>query len=342
MATKNDIIKKISDAGLVGRGGASYPTARKWTAVYSALALKKTGYIVVNGAEGEPGVKKDGYLFKNYAAEVINGVYLADRFLGTGNIKKIYIFLNHNYYRDYQADLKRVISSKKFRPLKEKIEFFVKPDELTYISGEETALLNLIEGKKVQPRQKPPFPTERGLYDCPTLVSNPETFYDVSLAAEDKYEGKRFYTVDGFVKHPGVYSLLGSATIEEVLHATNNYPAQPFFVQIGGNASGEVLNSRQLDKKVSGAGSVMVYDLKNTDEEKLFKYWLNFYKEQSCGQCSVCREGTYRLLEIVNRKKIDQELFWEIVNAMADSSFCALGANLAVPLKSYLNNIYKQ
>jgi NADH:ubiquinone oxidoreductase subunit F (NADH-binding) len=183
-----NILQKISEAGLVGRGGAAYPTALKWAAVKKALASKKQGYIIVNGAEGEPGVKKDGYLFKNYAAEVINGVYLADQFLGSQKIKKIYFFLNKEYYRAYQKNLRLLLSTKPFAQLRDKVEFFIKPETLTYISGEETTLLNLIEGKKVQPRLKPPYPTEHGLHGRPTLINNPETFYDVSLVAQNKYQ----------------------------------------------------------------------------------------------------------------------------------------------------------
>lgn len=336
-----NILQKISEAGLVGRGGAAYPTALKWAAVKKALASKKQGYIIVNGAEGEPGVKKDGYLFKNYAAEVINGVYLADQFLGSQKIKKIYFFLNKEYYRAYQKNLRLLLSTKPFAQLRDKVEFFIKPETLTYISGEETTLLNLIEGKKVQPRLKPPYPTEHGLHGRPTLINNPETFYDVSLVAQNKYQERRFYTIEGFVKHPGVYSLPANETVEEILRATNNYPQEPFFVQIGGNASGEVLNSKQLVVPVEGAGSIMVYDLSRTNEEKLFKYWLNFYKEQSCGQCTVCREGTYRLWEIINQKHVDKDLFWEILEAMEESSFCALGYSLPTPFKSYFNNIFK-
>jgi|GEM_PF-150835 len=342
MTNKNNIIKKIAAAGLVGRGGGVYPTAQKWAAVKSALVNKKQGYIIINGAEGEPGVKKDGYLFKHQAPDILTGVYWADQFLGSRKIKKIYFFLSPEYYQSYQAGLRQVIAEKKFQCLKDKVEFFIKPVALSYISGEETTLLNLIEGKKVQPRLKPPYPTSHGLYGQPTLISNPETFYNVSLVARDQYEEKRFYTVEGFVKHPGVYALDASLSIKEVLRVTHNYPVAPFFVQIGGNACGEVLNSDQLAGPVEGAGSIMVYDLIKTDEKKLLKYWLNFYYQQSCGQCSVCREGTYRLGEIFSAPKFNQKLFWEIVQALEDSSFCPLGSSLATPLKSYFNNIYQQ
>lgn len=339
---KIDILKKISSAGLVGRGGASFPTAQKWAAVKDALKTKKIGYIIVNGAEGEPGVRKDGYIIANYPEEVISGVQLADQFLGSAKIKKIYFFLNHDYYKKYGPGLKKVLASKKYRSLALKLEFFLKPLNLTYICGEETALLNLIEGKKIQPRLKPPYPTISGLHGHPTLINNTETFYNVGRLAHDKYEEDRFYTITGAVKRRGVYRLPINLTIEEVLRQTDNYPSQPFFVQAGGEASGEVFNSDQLDQPVEGAGSIMVYESENTNRRRLLKYWLKFYHEQSCGQCTPCREGTYRLWELINRKEIDYKLFWEIVSAMEETSFCGLGSSLPRPLKSYFNNIVRK
>lgn len=339
--SKTSLLKKISDAGLVGRGGASFPTAQKWAAVYNALKTKKLGYIIVNGAEGEPGVKKDGYLIANYPEEIFNGVYLADQFLGSAKIKKIYFFLSHDYYQKYAAGLKKVLTKQKYRALGDKLEFFLKPENLTYIAGEETTLLNLIEGKRIQPRLKPPYPTTNGLHNHPTLINNTETFYSVSRVARGKYEETRFYTLSGALKRPGVYELPITLTIEEVLRQTDNYPARPFFVQIGGEASGEIFNSGQLNQPVEGAGSIMVYQADTTDRRKLLKYWLRFYHDQSCGQCVPCREGTYRLWEMINRPEIDYKLFWEIVSGLEETSFCALGSSLPIPLKSYFNNIVK-
>jgi len=334
-----NILAKISAAGLVGRGGASYPTAAKWAAVKAALKNKKQGYIIVNGAEGEPGVKKDGYILKHYPAEVINGVYLADQFLGPDKIKKIYIFLNPDYYKKYNVLVKGVLAAPKYKTLKEKTEFFIKPERLTYISGEESALLNLLEGKKVEPRLRPPYPTVHGLHGRPTLINNTETFYDVSLVAQDRYEDTRFYTISGAVKHPEVYKLPFNLTIEEILKRTHNLPNFPFFVQVGGEASGEILNSDQLERPVDGAGSIMIYDKRKTDRDKLFKYWLKFYYEQNCGKCTICREGTYRLWEIINQPEFNSRLFREILDNLEESSFCALGSSLPRPLKSYFNNI---
>ncbi len=339
MAKQDNILTKIEAAGLVGRGGASFSVAKKWAAVQDSLRKKKIGYIVVNGAEGEPGVKKDGYLIKNYGEEVLNGVYLADKFFGPEKIKHIYFFVNQEYYKNYVPGLKKILNAKKYSLLEKKLKFIVKPEVLTYISGEESALLNLIEGKKVEPRLKPPFPTSQGLFGAPTLINNTETFYNVSLVSKNKFANDRFYTINGSVRHRGVFKLSAELTIEEVLHQTNNFPTTKFFVQVGGEAAGEVLNSSQLSRPVEGAGSVMVYDLKKTNKEKLLKYWLNFYHEQSCGNCTICREGTYRLWELSNQKQHDKKLFNELITALEESSFCALGRSLPIPIKSYFLNI---
>lgn len=339
MLKNNDILNKIREANLVGRGGAGFSVAQKWLAVKESLKNKKIGYIVVNGAEGEPGVKKDGYIINHYPAEVISGIYLADKFLGQAKIKHIYFFINQEYFKNYAPGLKEVLGLKKYAPLEKKIKFIVKSEVLSYISGEESAILNIIEGKKTEPRLKPPYPTSYGLFQKPTLINNIETLYNVSLVAKNRFKNERFYTISGAVKHRGVYCLPANLTISEVLKKTNNYPSFKFFVSVGGEAAGEVLRADQLDKIVTGAGSILVYDFKKTDKQKLLKYWLNFYREQSCGNCSVCREGTYRLGEIIQSKKFDKKLFWEIIAALDDSSLCSLGRSLPVPIKSYFLNI---
>jgi len=339
MYKQSNVIQRIEEAGLVGRGGAAFPVAKKWMAVRNSLKGKKEGYIVINGAEGEPGVDKDGYIINNYPEEVINGVSVADNFLGKDKIKNIYFFLNKEYYQKYSTGLKKILETKKYSVIAKKLIFVVKQADLTYISGEETALLNLIEGKKVEPRLKPPYPHECGLFNKPTLVHNTETFYNISLVAKNKYKNERFYTLTGAVRRRGVYKLSAGLTIKEILIKTENLPKFNFFVQVGGGAAGEVLNSEQLDRPVGGVGSIMVYDLIHTDHKKLLRYWLNFFHEQSCGNCSTCREGTYRLWEIINAPKFDKELFWNLVTLLDETSFCYLGRSLPVPIRSYFLNI---
>jgi len=339
MANINNIINKIEDAGLVGRGGASYSVAKKWTAVKDALKTRKIGYVIINGAEGEPGVKKDAYIINHYPEEVINGIYLADQFLGSQKIKHVYFFLNHEYYEKYSTGLKKVLSLKKYSALEDKLIFIIKPNRLAYVSGEESALINLIEGNKVEPNLKPPYPTVHGLFGHPTLINNTETFYNVSLVDGDKFKYERFYTITGAARHRGVFLLPAEFTTEDVLRHTGNFPDFKFFVQVGGEAAGLVLNSNQLNHPVEGAGSIMIYDFKKTDHKKLIKYWVNFFHEQSCGNCTSCREGTYRLWESVNSKNFDKKMFWDLISVLEESSFCALGKSLPIPIRSYFLNI---
>jgi len=325
------ILDKIRQANLVGRGGAGFSVALKWEAVKNAEAKDK--YIVINAAEGEPGVKKDGYILENYPDRVLEGVELAINFLSA---RKAYFYINHEYYEKYSARLKRLISR---LGLKEKIEFFLKPEKAGYIGGEETAILNIIEGQRLEPRLKPPFPTTNGLFGCPTLINNVETFYNISLVEHNEYYDFRFDTLSGPIPNPGVYVYPDRWTIKMVLLESRNYPNFPFFVQVGGEASGEVLSSDQLDKIVGGAGSITVYNLAKTKPEKLLKYWWDFFKANSCGQCTPCREGTYRLVELFNKRPIPWKKIQLIIKGLEETSLCALGGALPLPVKSYLKNV---
>lgn len=334
-----DLINKIEEAALVGRGGAAYPVAWKWQAVIQSLRDSDCGYIVANGAEGEPGVKKDGYILNKYLADFISGLNTIFKYLGEKKIKKVYIFLNKDYYSDYSKKIIKLLENKEYLSLSKKVQLFLKPLDSGYIGGEETSILNIIEGKKAEPRFRPPFPTSCGLFSKPTLVHNIETIYDISLVAKGEYRGDRCYTISGAVKKPGVYRFPALMSIEDILKNSSNYPDFKFFAQIGGNASGEILNQEQLNIAAESSASIMIYNQEKTDEDKLIKYWLNFYFNNSCGQCVTCREGTYRLLEMTNAKNYDERIFWKVVAALDDSSFCALGTSLPVPLLSYYKNI---
>lgn len=342
MPRTSNLITQIDEAGLVGRGGACFPVAKKLLAVKESLKTSKDGYIVINGAEGEPGVKKDGYIIHKYPEELVNGIDILDNFLGRKKIKKIYFFLNHEYYEKYTKGLKAALSLKKYSSIEEKLVFVIKANRLSYISSEESALLNFIEGKKVEPRLKPPYPTQHGLHNLPTLIHNPETIYNMSLVSKNKFRNERFYTITGDARHRGVFLLPDDLKIDEVLHQTGNFPNFEFFVQIGGEAAGEVLNYNQLKRVVDGAGSIMIYNFKLTNHKKLVKYWLNFFHVQSCGNCTTCREGSYRLWEIINAKHFDRKVFNEILTALEETSFCALGRSLPIPIKSYYSNILKE
>lgn len=342
------IIDKLKQANLVGRGGASYPVAMKWAAVAEAMAAKQAsdaegdlscGYVICNCSEGEPGVKKDAYLIEKYAARIIDGMKIAIDFLtvsdaqGKGRVKGIF-YLNEEYHKKYKKQLERAIKDSGAE-----IELFKKPHAAGYIGGEETTLLNVIEGKHAEPRLRPPYPVTQGLWGQPTLVNNVETFLDVSRVLQGDYQATRAYTLIGDCLFEEVFELPGNFTIEQILKATHNYPKFDFFVQIGGDASGEVLNHKQLKKTVSGAGTIHIYSTIKYDPVNMIRNWVNFFMNASCGKCVPCREGTYRLSEVLVEARPNWQVVRDILDNMAESSFCALGMSVPIPIMGYVNNV---
>ena len=214
--------------------------------------------------------------------------------------------------------------------------------------GEESTLIESIEGHRFEPRIKPPFPTQVGLYGCPTLVNNLETFYYISKISKDEYHGNRFYSITGDVSNPGVFEFPETLSIEKILKETNNFPENPFFVQVGGGASGmikvqTVKTHEELDDKVGGAGSIIVYDKEKTDPKKLMKKWVDFYFNENCGKCVPCREGVYRIKELLDRDlrdEKDMEKLKDIIFVLKETSFCPLGKSVSAPFESFLEKIY--
>jgi len=326
-----NLIEKIKDAKLVGRGGAEFPTATKWEMTKKAKGHPK--YVICNASEGELAVFKDLYILKNFSEDVVKGMVLAMDFLKT---KEAYFNINESYF-------KKVIN--KLHPILLKYEkkgyrFTIYKEEPSYIGGEETALLNAIEMKRIEPRMKPPFPVEAGLFSKPTLIHNVETLFNVAKVAEGKFKPKRFYSISGKVRHPGVYYLDDSLTVNQVLEATKNLPKFDFFAQIGGGASGLVINQTQANaQKMIGAGSLQVFPT-TIKPRKMLMDWFKFYAKQSCGKCTPCREGSYQLWQLVkNHKEVHWDKIMPIVEAMGKTSFCALGKSIIIPVKSYLTNV---
>lgn len=337
----SDIISKIKEAGLKGRGGASFPVAIKWQAIRDNLKKneKLKYYIVINAAEGEPGVKKDFYILENYPEAVLRGISACAEGLGIKSLAGIYFYTSESYYKSCSKKINKLLLLDNFLFLKVFWHWSLKPKSLSYVGGEETAVLNIIEGKKSEPRLKPPLPVDDGLFGLPTLVNNVETFYDVSLVASGSYQSNRFYTISGDVLRPGVYHLPSDWMIDDVLRLTGNYPSFKFFAQIGGDLCGEMLNSRQLNREVSGSASITVYHWFDTDKDKMIERLLSFFQDNSCGKCTPCREGTARLLALFKDNRAYSPEFWDILLLLKEASFCAYGKSLVLPLSSYYKNI---
>ncbi len=330
---KNNIITKLKKAGLIGRGGACYPTWMKWSAVKENLdklePKSRIGYVICNVSEGEPEVKKDHYILKHWPERVIDGMKIAINYLGA---EKGYLYINKPYYKEFAKNLTHLID-------KSPIELFVKPHDAGYIGGEENALMNAIEGKRVEPRLRPPFPVEKGLWGYPTLINNVETLYNVSLVYADKYKKTRFYSINGDALWEGVYEYPEDMPMVEILRATKNYPKFPFFVQVGGGASGEVLNSNQLNRPAFGAGSITIYSMVKHAPLKVVRNWVNFFQQNSCGQCTPCREGTYRLKQELDKSAPDWNIVSVLLTTLKETSFCGLGCAVPVPITSFVQNV---
>lgn len=328
-----DILGKIKEVGLKGCGGAFYPTADKWQAVKDSFAVKK--YIVANGSEGEPNVTKDGWLLANHPEPVITGMKAALDFLKERKVTvKAYLYLNPIYYKKYATNLKKIILAKNAD-----IEIFKKPDDAGYIGGEETAALNDIEGKKIEPRLKPPFPTVSGLWGYPTIVNNIETFYHIGCLVDGKYKDVRFYSINGDCRKKGVFEFSDEMDIADILKSTDNWPDYRFFVQVGGGACGNILNDNQLDQPACGAMSLTLYNAEVWQPKEVLRKWIGFFMTESCGQCVPCREGTYRLFETINSPEPNWQLVYDLLKNLGEASFCGLGLSVPWPIESYIKNV---
>jgi NADH:ubiquinone oxidoreductase subunit F (NADH-binding) len=327
----SDLFFLLQEEGLVGRGGASYPVWKKWEAVRQAAGTKK--YVIGNASEGEPGVYKDAFILQEYPDKVFEGLRLAMDFIGA---KEAILYLKHSIYEDGASSLE--YQARQARKQGKEISFYKK--EPSYIGGEETALLNVIEGKRAEPRLKPPYPAQSGLFGCPTLVQNVETLFDIACLAEGVFAHERFYSICEQGKLRGVFHFPDDWSVRQILEEAACVPSYDFFVQVGGSASGAVYGSDQTGMaRVGGAGSIEIYPLALEPKELLGR-WFDFYTRESCGKCAPCKMGTYNLARLLRESsEIPWQDIMEIVETMEQTSFCALGASIAVPIKTYRRNI---
>jgi len=318
-----DLITKIKKAKLLGRSGSLFPVHLKWLQVKNSSSKRK--YVICNASEGEPEVKKDYYILKKHLKEVVGGIKLAQKEL---KAETAYIYLNKKYYREFK---KRLFSLTKNFP----IELFEKPEG--YLAGEETVILNIIEGKRKEPREKPPFPTEKGLFGKPTLVNNVETFFQVYKISKGETL-TRFYSIYGKAPNKGVFELENDLTIKQVLEKTSNYPEFYFLLQIGGGAAGEIITSKELNRPFNGLASIIVLE-KDIDLKELMRKWASFFQKENCDKCAPCREGAFRIKEILEKKRLtkkDIKTLQDIFEALEQTSLCPLGRMIPKPFKSVL------
>lgn len=357
-----EAIEMIRKSGLVGRGGAGYPTGDKL-----ALVAKATGekYFIVNLDESEPGTYKDRAIAENNPHQLLEGILISALAIGA---KKAFIYINGHYekQKDILETALAQAEDKKFwgenilgSRYSLEIELFCGAG--AYISGEETALINSIEGRRGEPRLRPPYPTDKGLFGRPTAVNNAETIANIPwiiLNGPEEYHrigapvspGTKLYILGGAVRKPGLHEASTGITIREAIEELGGGLPRGkkfWFAQIGG-ASGKLATEKELDMKLDygrvsigmpnsgvstmpiGSGAILVVD-RTADIKELLLSWTTFFRRESCGQCVPCREGTFRLWEIAKRltdgqiTDRDEQAIEDILWTLSNTSFCPLG-----------------
>jgi len=368
--SSDDIINEVKASALRGRGGAGFPTGMKWSFV--PRQSPKPKYIVCNADESEPGTFKDRYLLERDPHALIEGMLIAAFALGS---QACYIYYRGEY--NYLIDImdKAIEEAKAANLVGKNIlgsdfscEVYTHTGAGAYICGEETALLSSLEGYRGHPRMKPPFPAIEGVYACPTVVNNVETLTSVPQIIEmggtawrdlgtEKSGGTKLWSVSGHVKKPGVYELpMGYADMEKfilkdcggMLRSDKKLKAV-----IPGGSSVYIMNAEQIIGKnvtldyeglveggsMVGSGGFIVMD-ETVDVMESTKNLTEFYKHESCGWCTPCREGTDWLVKIFNRISIgegrpeDAQLLLDICDNIEGKSFCPLGDAAAWPIQS--------
>jgi NADH:ubiquinone oxidoreductase subunit F (NADH-binding) len=345
------VVETIAESGLQGRGGAGFPAGIKWRGVRAQK--ETTRYVVLNADEGEPGTFKDREVMLRRPDLVIEGLAIAAHTVGA---QDVYLYLRGEFGAPWRH-LEQAIAS--FGDRLGGVRFHLHAGHGAYICGEETALLEALEGKRGMPRLKPPFPTENGLWGKPTLIHNVETIACVPKIIREGAAwfaglgrtgaGTKLYCVSGHVVRPGVYELPLGVSLDELVSAAGGYVGTPYAFSPGGASSGFLPASergRALDfKALAEAGSMLgsagVVVLNDTvDLAWAVRQQLRFFEIESCGQCAPCRIGTRFLRENVEaflRGESDAdaaalthaaEAAWE----MNEGSICGLGQAAALPL----------
>jgi NADH:ubiquinone oxidoreductase subunit F (NADH-binding) len=313
-----EVISAIDASGLQGRGGAGFPAAFKWNSVRGQSDPQR--YVVLNADEGEPGTFKDREVLLRRPDKVLEGLAIAAWAVGATDV---YCYLRGEFEAPWQV-LQKAIDDVESTGVFEGIRFHMHAGQGAYICGEETALLEALEGKRGLPRLKPPFPTEKGLWGKPTLIHNVETIACVPSIIErggDWFKqlgrtgaGTKLYCISGHVQNPGTYELPLGVTLDELVEEAGGYVGTLKSFSPGGASAGFLPaeeRKRPLDfKSLSAVGSMLGSAGVTVLNETVNMAWaaqaqLVFYEAESCGQCAPCRIGTRFLRESLG-KHMDQ------------------------------------
>jgi NADH-quinone oxidoreductase subunit F len=364
------VIREVSDSGIVGRGGAAFPMGRKWDAV--ARHPRRPHYLICNADESEPGTFKDRVLMEGDPFAVIEAMTVAGYATGCA-LGYVYI---RGEYPLAQRRLERALAQARERGFLGAdvlgqgfaFDIEVRKGAGAYICGEETAIFGSIEGFRGEPRNKPPFPVDAGLFGQPTVVNNVETLVNVLAIVRDgglafaatgtpRSTGPKLFCVAGAVARPGTYEVPFGATLRELLELAGGVPPGLRAVLLGG-AAGKFVSPEDLDLRLTiedareqgttlGSGVVLAIDA-SADLPRLLMAIAAFMRDESCGQCAPCRVGTVRQEEALARLRsgrtrgtVQDELalIAEIGQAMRDASICGLGQTASSAIESAIEKL---
>ncbi|MBY5161054.1 NADH-quinone oxidoreductase subunit NuoF [Salsipaludibacter albus] len=367
-STPDDMIQMIKDSGLRGRGGAGFPTGLKWS--FIAQDTGKPVYLVVNADESEPGTFKDRPLMERDPHSLVEGIIVSCLAIQS---EMAYIYARGEFglvsrrlrHAIEQAYERGYLGADVFGSGK-RVDITLHRGAAAYICGEETALLDSLEGRRGQPRLRPPFPATHGLYGCPTTVNNVETVtaagYIVGQGPEwfnqygtEKSAGPKLMCISGEVKRPGNYEFaLGTPVSEMIAAAGGMLDDRELKFFFPGGSSTPILTAEHADipytfeamteaDSLLGTGALMVHSDKTSVVETVYRY-VKFYEHESCGKCTPCREGGYWTAQVYERildgrgRAEDLDLLADISNNIFGRSFCALGDALTSPVLSSLEH----
>lgn len=348
-------VELIKQKGLTGRGGANFPTGLKWEMVLNTSNTPSNEkYVICNADEGEPGTFKDKFILTYNPELVVEGILIAANAVGA---KQAYVYLRGEY--EYlQGKLKNTIK-KVLKKTRAKITIDVILGAGAYVCGDETAIIQSIEGHRGQPSLKPPFPTTKGLFGKPTVINNVETLANVPIAIlfDDWNPNLRLYSLSGNVTQPGVYELpLGTALGKLIWLGKPEHKIKAIYFGCFGGCLPYSPEIKLLPENICkqecmlGACTIIAVDKKQSIID-LATYIAKFYEFESCGKCTPCREGTMRVLELLEKisigkatkKDIDtlEELAWVI----KETSLCGLGqtaTNHLITALKYFRNEFEE
>ena len=333
--TQDEVLERLEASGLTGMGGAGFPTWRKWEAVRRE---PRPRVVIVNADEGEPGTIKDRYVMELRPQLLLEGLVAAMRFCETD---EAYIYLREEY-ANARASLREAIAARGL------------PVELVigagaYICGEETAMLESMEGRRGMPRLRPPFPAQVGYLGRPTLINNVETLAHVALILRGDWRPGRLWSVSGAVARPGCYEAPLDITLRGLIDDyAGGLSAEPSAIVPGGAASG-ILPPAALDTPLTrealaewgcGVGSAAVQVFPSTYSPlRLLAETMRFFAEESCQKCTPCRIGNRALHAVfAGERMLAQEQREEWLEAMALTSICGLGQASPIPVRSALRH----